>query len=97
MIKFLANKAGISLTQVPFSIGEFGNTGAASVPLTLALAGPPAVQSDWYNVMLLGFGVGLSWGGVSLRIARQCVLGHFVYGTDADKTHEPLKELSKGN
>ncbi len=97
LIKFLASKAGINLTQVPFSIGEFGNTGAASVPLTLALAGPPAVRSDGYNVMLLGFGVGLSWGGVSLRIPRQCMLAHFVYGTDADKSHEPLKELSEGN
>ncbi|HEY2989752.1 MAG TPA: ketoacyl-ACP synthase III [Candidatus Binatia bacterium] len=80
LIKFLASKARISLTQVPFSIAQFGNTGAASVPLTLALAGPPTVESDTYNVMLLGFGVGLSWGGVSLRIARECVLGHFTYG-----------------
>ena len=87
LIKFLANKAGISLTQVPFSIAEFGNTGAASVPLTLALAGPPAVPSDGYNVMLLGFGVGLSWGGVSLRIPRQCMLAHFVYVGDVNKSH----------
>jgi 3-oxoacyl-[acyl-carrier-protein] synthase-3 len=87
MIKFLASKAGISLTQVPFSIGEFGNTGAASVPLTLALAGPPAVASDAYHVMLLGFGVGLSWGGVSLSIQRESVLGHFVYHGSADIGH----------
>ena len=87
MIKFLASKAGISLTQVPFSIGEFGNTGAASVPLTLALAGPPAMASDAYNVMLLGFGVGLSWGGVSVSIGRESVLGHFVHDGSADISH----------
>ena len=29
--------------------------------------------------MLLGFGVGLSWGGVLLRIPRECVLEWFDY------------------
>jgi 3-oxoacyl-[acyl-carrier-protein] synthase III len=80
LIKFLASKAGLDIAKVPFSIGEFGNTGAASVPLTLALAGTPKQASDDYYVMLLGFGVGLSWGGVSLRLPHACVLEHFVYG-----------------
>lgn len=79
MNKFLVSKAGINLAQAPFSIAEFGNTSAASIPLTLALAGLPKVDSGAYNVMLLGFGVGLSWGGVSLQIPRECVLGHFDY------------------
>ncbi|HUG73002.1 MAG TPA: ketoacyl-ACP synthase III [Steroidobacteraceae bacterium] len=80
LIKFLAGKAGLNLAQVPFSIGRFGNTGAASLPLTLALAGaPPGIERD-YRIMLLGFGVGLSWGGVSMRVPRDCVLEHFVYG-----------------
>lgn len=77
--KFLVSKAGIDLKQVPFSIAKFGNTSAASIPLTLALAGPPAGDADRYYVMLLGFGVGLSWGGVSLRIPRECVLEWFDY------------------
>jgi 3-oxoacyl-[acyl-carrier-protein] synthase-3 len=79
LIKFIASKAGLDIARVPFSIGDFGNTGAASVPLTLALAGAPAGTADHYGVMLLGFGVGLSWGGVSLRVPRDCVLDHFVY------------------
>lgn len=79
LIKFLASKAGISLAQVPFSLAAFGNTGAASVPLTLALAGPPVTVTGAYHVMLLGFGVGLSWGGVSLQIPPDCVLGQGVY------------------
>jgi hypothetical protein len=29
--------------------------------------------------MLLGFGVGLSWGGVSLRLPVGCLVDHFVY------------------
>jgi 3-oxoacyl-[acyl-carrier-protein] synthase-3 len=79
LIKFIASKAGVDMAHVPLSIGDFGNTGAASVPLTLALAGTPKNAGNDYNVMLLGFGVGLSWGGVSLRVPHGCVLDHFVY------------------
>lgn len=80
LIKFLAGRAGISMDKVPFSIGQFGNTGAASVPLTLAVAGLPAGREGKpYPVMLLGFGVGLSWGGVSIEFPENCMLDHFVY------------------
>ena len=82
LIKFLAGRAGIPMHKVPLSIGRFGNTGAASVPLTLTIAGAPPrgdLAADTYKVMLLGFGVGLSWGGVSLDIPRDCVVDHFVY------------------
>lgn len=83
LIKFLAGRAGIGLEKVPLSIGEFGNTGAASVPLTLALAGPPpAAQGGPYHVMLLGFGVGLSWGGVSVRLPAGCLVDHFTYAAE---------------
>jgi 3-oxoacyl-[acyl-carrier-protein] synthase III len=78
LIKALASKARINLAKVPFSIRAFGNTGAASVPLTLALAGPPK-KANTYDVMLLGFGVGLSWGGVSLSLAADCILDHVIY------------------
>jgi 3-oxoacyl-[acyl-carrier-protein] synthase-3 len=82
LIKFLASKAGIRLAVVPLSIDQFGNTGAASVPLTLALAGPPTRKGEDYEdyeVMFLGFGVGLSWGGASIRVPRNCLLKNFVY------------------
>jgi 3-oxoacyl-[acyl-carrier-protein] synthase-3 len=84
LIKFLAGKAGIAMEKVPFSIRQFGNTGAASVPLTLALAGPPPASNGHpYQVMLLGFGVGLSWGGVSLQLPADCLFDHFVYSASA--------------
>lgn len=80
LIKFLAGRANIDLAKVPLSIGQFGNTGAASVPLTLALAGvPKGGGGDSYQVMLLGFGVGLSWGGASLRLRADCPVDHFIY------------------
>ena len=84
LIKFLAGRAGIDLEKVPLSIGQFGNTGAASVPLTLALAGTPkGGNGNAYQVMLLGFGVGLSWGGVSLQLPADCLVDYFVYSAPA--------------
>lgn len=84
LIKFLAGRVGIAMDKVPLSIGEFGNTGAASVPLTLALAGPPPGNpAGPHQVMLLGFGVGLSWGGVSLRLPAGCLVDHFTYSAEA--------------
>ena len=75
LIKFIASKTGLDIARVPFS----DRRGAASVLLTVALAGPLEGTADRYGVLLLGFGVGLSWGGVSLREPRGCVLDHFVY------------------
>lgn len=83
LIKFLAGRMGIAMGKVPLSIGEFGNTGGTSVPLTLALAGPPSgAAGGAYRVMLLGFGVGLSWGGVSLEIPGDCLMDHFTYSPE---------------
>jgi 3-oxoacyl-[acyl-carrier-protein] synthase-3 len=83
LIKFLAGRVGISMEKVPLSIGEFGNTGAASVPLTLAVAGPPSgITEGTYRVMLLGFGVGLSWGGVSLRLSVDCLVDRFTFSEE---------------
>jgi 3-oxoacyl-[acyl-carrier-protein] synthase III len=80
LIKFLAGRVGIGMEKIPMSIGAYGNTGAASVPLTLAMAGAPKNSEDaYYRVMLLGFGVGLSWGGVSLNLPKECWMDHFTY------------------
>jgi 3-oxoacyl-[acyl-carrier-protein] synthase-3 len=80
LIKFIAGRLGLDLAKIPFSIAQFGNTGAASVPLTLAMTGAPSGTAQDHQVMLLGFGVGLSWGGVAMRVPRGCILDHFFYG-----------------
>jgi 3-oxoacyl-[acyl-carrier-protein] synthase III len=79
LIKFIAGKAGINMEKVPVFLGKFGNTGAASVPLTLSLAGAPNESRDFFEVMFLGFGVGLSWGAVSMSIPKTCLFQNLVY------------------
>lgn len=59
----IARKLGFSKEQLPYTIQEFGNTGSASIPLTLAShfsrSGP---GEDGHRTVMSGFGVGLSWG-----------------------------------
>jgi len=78
LIKFIASKSGIPLSKVPLQIQQFGNTAAASIPLTLAVAGSPSDGGgETFAAMFLGFGVGLSWGAVSLTIPRNSFFSHF--------------------
>ena len=79
LIRFIAAQCGIEISRVPLFLKQFGNTAAASVPLTLALSKLPVTEKDLLQVMFIGFGVGLSWGAVSLNVPANCVLQNFVY------------------
>jgi 3-oxoacyl-[acyl-carrier-protein] synthase-3 len=74
IIKHLAKKLGIPMEKVPVSIDRYGNTSGESIPLTLvdALGGKEA--SGPVKLLLCGFGVGLSWGGIYLEIDRSVCL-----------------------
>ncbi len=83
LIKFIASKSKIDLKKVPLRLSEFGNTNAASIPLTLAVSGAPAGPQDPFRVMFLGFGVGLSWGSASMSIPGSSIFHHFIYQAKA--------------
>lgn len=61
----IARKLKFSADKVPYSINTYGNTGSASIPLTIAnsFSGKAARKS---RCLLSGFGVGLSWGVADL-------------------------------
>lgn len=60
MLKHLAKKSKLESKQVPISIDKYGNTSGASIPLTLCAT----KQESYKNTLLVGFGVGLSWGAI---------------------------------
>jgi 3-oxoacyl-[acyl-carrier-protein] synthase-3 len=66
MLDFLARRMKLPTDKVPMTIGEFGNTSAASIPLTMVVRCEPLLQrrSKW---LMMGFGVGLSWSGFTLE------------------------------
>jgi len=63
----IRKKLGVEKEKYPYSIELFGNTSSASVPLTLCFALEEKLLKERLNLLLCGFGVGLSWGSVVLR------------------------------
>lgn len=58
----IARKLKFPAEKVPYSITSFGNTGSASIPLTIARNSDKFSGKDGARGLLCGFGVGLSWG-----------------------------------
>ena len=78
IMKHLAKKCGLPEERVPIILENYGNCGGPSVALalTLALGGRTRPAS---TVMMLGYGVGLSWGAALARIDSDAVLLHSTY------------------
>jgi 3-oxoacyl-[acyl-carrier-protein] synthase III len=54
--------------KVPYTIGFYGNTGSASIPLTMAYHFSANGSSGQQRCLLSGFGVGLSWGVATANV-----------------------------
>ena len=59
--------------KVPYSIGEFGNTSSASIPLTLVHNLADLLREGGKNLVTVGFGVGLSWAAAAMRPSAMVV------------------------
>jgi len=71
MTDFFAKRLKISSDKVPYSLDRFGNTSSASIPLTIVSEmQDPAKYPTRTNVLLSGFGAGLSWGCVILDLTK---------------------------
>lgn len=67
MNESIRKKLKFPVEKVPYSIKEYGNTSSASIPLTLVTQLRESLQEENLQLLLSGFGVGLSWGAVSLN------------------------------
>lgn len=61
MTDFFIKKLKITESKVPYCIGYYGNTSSASVPLTIVSELHDKL-SEKKNIIMCGFGAGLSWG-----------------------------------
>lgn len=55
--------------KFPGSLEQYANTGPASIPVTLSLMDFTKER----NLLLIGFGAGLSWGAISINASRPLV------------------------
>lgn len=83
IMRYLATKCGLPTEKMPIVLGEFGNTGGASVPLTITRVFKEPAQSANRiaptRLMMLGYGVGLSWGAALMDLPPDAVLLHSVF------------------
>lgn len=61
----IARKLKFPAEKVPYTIQFYGNTGSASIPLTMAHYFSQRGSSGRERCLMSGFGVGLSWGVAS--------------------------------
>jgi len=60
----LRSKLGIAPDRAPVQLADVGNTVSSTIPITLHRSGHDFAAG--HRVMLVGFGVGYSWGAVML-------------------------------
>jgi len=62
MNEMIRKKLRIEASKVPYSLKEYGNTSSATIPLTIVSELKETIENREVNVIMCGFGVGLSWG-----------------------------------
>ena len=67
MLDFLRKKCKIPAEKFYMNFKDCGNTVSASIPIALARAEQDGTLKPGMTVMLVGFGVGLSWGAVIVK------------------------------
>ncbi len=72
MLDSVRKKIKIDKEKVPYSLFNFGNTSSASIPVTIATQLRQKVSSQPMNLLLSGFGVGLSWGSCVVKTNNIC-------------------------
>jgi 3-oxoacyl-[acyl-carrier-protein] synthase-3 len=68
----VCRKAGFTATQALTSLERYGNTGSASIPVTLSVNGDAVRRPA--QLLACGFGVGLSWGSLLFSIGAHTPL-----------------------
>ena len=69
IIDAAARRIGLPIERVAVNIDEYGNTSSASIPLALEEAVRNGRVKSGDNVLLAGFGSGLTWGATLLKWA----------------------------
>lgn len=67
LLRHLRDKIGIPEERFYMSLADVGNTVSSTIPIALKRAACEGVLQPGHKVLLAGFGVGYSWGGLIVR------------------------------
>lgn len=90
MMKHLIRKCGLPEARVPMTIEEMGNCGGPSVAVTMTRRLAETRDAP-LTLMLLGYGVGLSWGSAVVTLDADAVLAHGTYRGVGDRAGHPTQ------
>ena len=88
IMRHLAKKTGLPDEKVPLTIEKFGSTGGPSIPLTITCGGLQRPADRELQLLLLGYGVGLSWASALLTLHPKALLNHM----ELESLAQPTKQ-----
>lgn len=68
MNKMIVKKLKLPVEKVPYSLKGFGNTSSTTIPLTIVTELKENLTNISKDLIICGFGVGLSWGTAKIRL-----------------------------
>ena len=80
ILQGIANECNILWEKVLNSYENYGNTSSASIPVSICENLQILKEKKQVNLLLSGFGIGLSWGCVYLNIDTENILPIFEFG-----------------
>jgi 3-oxoacyl-[acyl-carrier-protein] synthase-3 len=83
IMRYLVKKVGLPDGKIPTTIADFGSAGGPSVPLTITQGKLVRPANRALTLLLLAYGVGLSWGSALVQLPSDAFLGHRILGEDA--------------
>jgi 3-oxoacyl-[acyl-carrier-protein] synthase-3 len=88
IMKHLMKKCGLPEARVPMTIEDNGNCGGPSVAVTLTRT-LAAERERAQTLMMLGYGVGLSWGAAVVELDAHAPLLHAPYSGAVERRGAP--------
>ena len=67
IINSAAKRLGLPMEKVFVNVEKYGNTSAASIPIALCEAREQGLLKKGKNILLVGFGAGLTWASIILK------------------------------
>lgn len=78
ILEHLRKKMGLPREKVPIVIDRFGNTGGVSLALAVTQGGLSRLPDRPLQLLMMGYGVGLSWSAAVLQLLPEAILDHSV-------------------
>ena len=70
MLSHLSKRMRLPAAKVVLTLGEYGNTSSASIPLAMLHTLRDRAGSETLKLLIAGFGVGFSWGAAALTVEK---------------------------